>query len=590
MRGLGDLVTPEALRLHAGDRTYRRGRDYASEGRVSEIAEDGLVLTGTVEGTLDYEVILKVEVGEILASCDCPMGETGTFCKHGVALGLAWLEQAPEPAGPEPSASVLRKSRPRRITTEGIRDHLAAMDHGALVDLVLAQAERDDLLHERLLLLVATAEANGAGADMVRRAIDQAVRVPDFVRYADVYGYVSGIHGAVDLLEDILRTGQAEVVIELAEHALRRVERAMDHVDDSDGEMGGVLGRLQGVHLAACEVARPDPVVLAGRLFAWEVDGEWDVFAGAVLTHAEVLGEAGLAEYRRRAEVEWATVPPLGPGSGIGRSFEGRRFRIASIMESLARAAGDVDELVTVKARDLSSPYAFLEIAQVCLDAGRADEALDWAEQGVRAFPDTSDGRLRAFLAESYHQQSRHDEALALVWAPFEARPTVEGFAVLKAHASRVDAWPAWRDRALQAARAAVVEARGKKRPAPNRWDTPSDDSALVRMYLGEDDVEAAWREAVELGCSEAVWRELARRRETDHPVDAIPIYQREVEALLRTARSDGYAAAVELLRHIRGLMIRIGAEAEFTGYLATVRAGHARKRNLTKMLDATGW
>ena len=146
------------------------------------------------------------------------------------------------------------------------------MDHGALVDLVLAQAERDALLHDRLLLLVATAEANGAGADMVRRAIDQAVRVPDFVRYADVYGYVSGIHGAVDLLEDILRTGQAEVVIELAEHALRRVERAMDHVDDSDGEMGGVLGRLQGVHLAACEVARPDPVVLAGRLFAWEVD------------------------------------------------------------------------------------------------------------------------------------------------------------------------------------------------------------------------------------------------------------------------------------------------------------------------------
>jgi len=501
MRGLGDLVTPEALRLRAGDRTYRRGRDYASEGRVSEIAEDGLVLTGTVEGTLDYEVILKVEVGEILASCDCPMGETGTFCKHGVALGLAWLEQAPEPAGPEPSASVLRKSRPRRITTEGIRDHLAAMDHGALVDLVLAQAERDDLLHERLLLLVATAEANGAGADMVRRAIDQAVRVPDFVRYADVYGYVSGIHGAVDLLEDILRTGQAEVVIELAEHALRRVERAMDHVDDSDGEMGGVLGRLQGVHLAACEVARPDPVLLAGRLFAWELGGQWDVFTGAVLTYADVLGETGLTEYRRRAEVEWAKVPPLGSGSGIGRSFEGRRFRIASIMESLARAAGDVDELVTVKARDLSSPYAFLEIAQVCLDAGRADEALDWAEQGVRAFPDTSDGRLRAFLAESYHQQSRHDEALALVWAPFEARPTVEGFAVLKAHASRVDAWPAWRDRALQAARAAVVEARGKKRPAPNRWDTPSDGSALVRMYLGEDDVEAAWREAVELGC-----------------------------------------------------------------------------------------
>ncbi len=38
----------------------------------------------------------------------------------------------------------------------------------------------------------------------------------------------------------------------------------MDRVDDSDGEMGGVLGRLQEVHLAACEAARPDPVVPCG--------------------------------------------------------------------------------------------------------------------------------------------------------------------------------------------------------------------------------------------------------------------------------------------------------------------------------------
>ena len=96
----------------------------------------------------------------------------------------------------------------------------------------------------------------------------------------------------------------------------------MDHVDDSDGEMGGILGRLGDLHLAACEVARPDPVLLAGRLFAWELGGQWDVFTGAVLTYADVLGETGLAEYRRRAEVEWATVPPLGSGSAAARPRE----------------------------------------------------------------------------------------------------------------------------------------------------------------------------------------------------------------------------------------------------------------------------
>jgi hypothetical protein len=33
-----------------------------------------------------------------------------------------------------------------------------------------------------------------------------------------------------------------------------------------------------------------------------------------------------------------------------------------------------------------------------------------------------------------------------------------------------------------------------------------------------------------------------------------------------------------------------VGSGQEFPGYLAAVRAAHARKRNVTKLLDATRW
>ncbi len=554
------------------------------------MVEEGDDLSGTVAGTDAYGVRLWLDGDELAASCDCPVGEDGVFCKHMVALALAWLDEEAVPSEPDQRLKRPRPARQRRVTLDDIRTHIESLDRLALVELVLAQADRDDSLRERLTLRVAMADATGAGADLVRRTIDQAARSPDFVRYADAYAYARGIDAAIDLVEEILQDGSATVAIELCEHALGRIERAMEYVDDSDGEMGGLLERVQELHLAACEVARPDPVSLAARLFAWELGDGWDVFSGAALTYADVLGEAGLAEYRRRAEVEWAKVPPLTPGADVGRSFGDRRFRITSIMESLARASGDVDELVAIMSRDLSSPYAFLEIARVCLDAGRADEALEWAERGVRAFPRTLDGRLRAFLAELYHQRSRHDEAIALIWAAFEDGPTLEGFLLLKSHAQRIDAWPLWRSRALDAAREAVVRAQGTARPPRFRWDLPVDGSALARMYLSEGDLDAAWREATALGCSEQVWRELARRRETEHPADAIPIYQREVEALLGTKRNDGYAAAVELLGHIRGLMVTLGAEAEFAAYLATVRAAHGRKRNLTSMLAAMDW
>jgi uncharacterized Zn finger protein len=582
-----DLLGREALRGRAGDRTFQRGQRYAAEGRVSGIVEEGGNLSGTVAGTDDYEVRLWLDGDELAASCDCPVGEDGVFCKHMVALALAWLDGEAEASEPDPRVPRPRPARPRRVTIDDIRTHLESLDRAALVELVVSQVDRDDGLRERLALRVAMADATGAGANLVRRAIDQAVRAPDVVRYADAYAYARGIDAAIDLVEDILHDGSAAVAIELCEHALGRIELAMEHVDDSDGEMGGLLERLQELHHAACEAARPDPVDLAARLFAWELGGEWDVFSGAALTYADVLGGVGLAEYRRRAELEWAKVPSLTPGADVGRSFADRRFRITSIMESLAWAAGDVDELISIKSRDLASPYTFLEIARVCLDVARADDALEWAERGMRAFPRTPDGRLRAFLAELYHQRSRHGEAIALMWAAFEDGPTLDGFLLLKSHAGRVDAWPDWRARALDTAREAVVRAQATARPARFRWDLPVNGSALARMYLSEGDLDAAWQEAVALGCSEQVWRELARRREADHPADAIPIYQREVEALLGTKRNDGYAAAVELLGHIRGLMVTLGDGAEFANYLAAVRADHGRKRNFTSKLAA---
>ncbi len=587
---LRDLLEREALVRRAGDRTFRRGQRYAAEGRVSGLVEEGDDLSGTVAGTDDYEVRLWLHGDELAFSCDCPVAEDGVFCKHMVALALAWLDEEAVP--PEPDLQLKRPglTRQRRVTLDDIRAHLEGMDHAALVELVLAQASLDDGLREHLALRVAMADATGAGADLVRRAIDQAVRTPDFVRYADAYGYARGIDAAIDLVESILRDGSADAAIELCEHALGRIERAMEHVDDSDGEIGGLLERVQELHLAACEVARPDPVSLAARLFAWELGDDWDVFSGAALTYADVFGEVGLAEYRRRAEAAWAKVPPLTPGVDVGSSFGDRRFRITSIMASLARGSGSVDELVAIMSRDLSSPYAFLEIARVCVEAGRADDALEWAECGMSAFPGTLDGRLREFLAALYHQHSRHDEAIALIWAAFEHGPTLEGFLLLKSHAGRIDAWPVWRARAFGTAREAVVLAQATAWPARSRWDTPVDGSALARMYLGEGDLDAAWREATALGCSEGVWRELAKRRETTHPADAIPVYQREVEALLGTKRNDGYASAVELLGHIRGLMVTLVAEAEFVTYLATVRATHGRKRNFTRMLAAMDW
>ena len=211
-----------------------------------------------------------------------------------------------------------------------------------------------------------------------------------------------GIEDAVDGVDHLLKSGQPAAAVELAEYALKAVEGQMESVDDSDGSMRPILDRLQEIHHSACVKARPDRKDLARRLFAWELNSEWEVFWGAASTYKDVLGSEGLSVYHALAETEWSKVKQLAPGQHDDTKFV-TRFRITHIMEKLARQTGDVEQLVAVKSRDLSIAYHFLEIAEEYKKGGKADLAIQWAERGIRAFPERTDSRLREFLAKEYH-------------------------------------------------------------------------------------------------------------------------------------------------------------------------------------------
>jgi uncharacterized Zn finger protein len=82
----------------------------------------------------------------------------------------------------------------------------------------------------------------------------------------------------------------------------------------------------------------------------------------------------------------------------------------------------------------------------------------------------------------------------------------------------------------------------------------------------------------------------LAGRREKNHPQDALPIYQREVESTLRRASNHSYVEAIQLLKKIGQVMRRIGRDEDFKRYLDSVRATHARKRNFVRLLSHARW
>jgi uncharacterized Zn finger protein len=122
------------------------------------------------------------------------------------------------------------------------------------------------------------------------------------------------------------------------------------------------------------------------------------------------------------------------------------------------------------------------------------------------------------------------------------------------------------------------------------RWGLAADASDIVQVFLFDGDVDQAWTEAKAGGCSRRLWLELARRREAAHPLDAIPIFEDEVERLIAAKNNDAYRRAVETMAHVQKLMRAAAQPDAFGPYAAGVRARHKPKRNLMKLLDARRW
>ncbi len=543
---LHKLITPDHLKEYAGEPSYWRGVQYVEEDRVIDLRLGDDRIRAAVRGTRRYRVELwEEEKSELGYSCTCPFcQDEGAFCKHCVAVGLAMLAQAGGVLQSSERGNVGSQGKnlpEQELTVKQIREFLGRQERSTLVSLLVKQAERDDRFKAQLAMRAGN-EDRHVHIPTFRKAIDRAVNWGGYVDYHSMYDYVQGIEDVMNSLRDLLAGDHSAEVLELSEHFLRSVEVHMDSVDDSDGYMRDIISDLEDMHHGACLKLRPDPEQLARKLFTWGLQSDWEVFYNASESYADVLGDRGLSAFRALAEDRWGRMRTLKPGEE-DLEYKKERFRITNIMEKLAEQSGDVEKLVAVKSKNLATAYAYLEIAELYRKSRKDSKALKWAEEGIRAFPEETDSRLREFLAEEYHRRGRHEDAMRLIWAEFLDHSGFEEYRGLKSHAVKAGgskSWKVWREKALEflrrGDRAKEQEAKRKR----IRWFAP-DRSTLVEIFLWENDTDQAWLEAQEGGCHESLWLKLAAAREDSHPEDAISVYKTFVDPAVRRMNNPSY-------------------------------------------------
>jgi hypothetical protein len=382
-------IDVEALRAMAGEKAFARGQAYFSGGHVEILAIERSRIRARVVGTEVYRAELKGSGRRFSGDCTCPVSsDRADFCKHLVAVALCVNAMKPGEAAAVPNRF------------EKIRDHLRRQKPAALVEMIMDLSERDpNLLGDLELAAAMDGEDEDRMLAAFRQAITDATRIPDYGEYGEMRDWAANVKGVLKRVDELTERGHPLAVLRLLDHFFGRMERALQGADDSDGHAGSLAALAGEIHLKACRAAKPEPLGLARELFRRETEWDWsDCFRGASEMYRALLGTAGLAEYRRLAEAAWAGIKPLHGGARRMQDDQfALRYRLQSILESLAARDGDVDAMIAIRARDLSSAHRYLQVAKLCADHGRAAEALKWADEGLWQFEDEPDERLAAF-------------------------------------------------------------------------------------------------------------------------------------------------------------------------------------------------
>jgi uncharacterized Zn finger protein len=245
-------------------------------------------------------------------------------------------------------------------------------------------------------------------------------------------------------------------------------------------------------------------------------------------------------------------------------------------------AAGDVDAVIAVHAADLARDGStHLIIARELDAADRPGDALRWAERGIGEVSDTTTPAIGLvdYLCDRYTRSDRLPDAVALRRAHFATHRTLAAYRQLRAAAQAADCWQAERGEALEVLRADTAQSERGRYGGP----------VLIDALLDDKDIDAAWQAAIATGANDRQWLTLADQAGAIRPADALRVYQRLAGPLEKQTGNAVYERLTNLLLSMRDCHRRLGTPDDLTAYLATLRAGQKRKRNLMRLLDQHG-
>jgi uncharacterized Zn finger protein len=595
-------IAESMIRAEATPESFQRGEEYYREGAISNTAIQGSLLSGECAGTYapDYQVQVELdEAGIANASCTC-LYEYGGYCKHIVALLLAYLHH--------PKSFTARKA-PAEL--------LADLDHNDLIAILTKLIQEQPDLYDRIEAMTSVPSKSKkkrrkkVDIEVYRRHILGIVHSLDGMRMSEAYWHVGGLANQLREVQEsalkFLDAGDAEAALEILLVLLEESSRGIEYVDDSDGELGGFVGEL-GTPLAeailSMELSQVERDRLVRRLeklieYAGDYGMEGNLY-NAVQAARFGWEDApkGMDSVRRKSHKydedeepddwdedeeddyelhEWSflavsgfddlTEAKLNVLERQGRTEEylalckkeERHLRYALKLCDLKQ----VTEAVKYAKKHLTTAEEALQVARRLRESRLVVEAIEIGEHGLKLKGPKAG--LGEWLGPVEEAQERTKEALVAWMAAFPEHPSLESYKTIKRLAGTD-----W----------------GRLRPGVMATLRRSyDKQVLAEVYLLEEE----WDDAIKVAEGRDVWypvvEMVADGVVQHHPEWVVKISLKHAERLMSEAKSKNYPIAAAWLKRAKQAYKLLGKADEWKRYLGETKEKYKRRPALQSQL-----
>lgn len=468
-------LSESTFKTLSGDCAYKRGLAYYNQGRVSSLTIKNNRITAEVEGTHCYKVELQHTAKLFEGSCNCPASDNFDFCKHCVAVSLAYYYQTQ-------TNQELAESE----SGDRLRNYMDTLTKPQLIDELhkLIQQDSDAVDHWHLKVEIAS---GGLGGPEIRKRITKAIpyKPSGIWRYRDVEQYFRQCEQALSVLEEPLLILEPSASIKQIAYALQRLEKTLESIDDSGGYRDGVEARIMTWFDA----------VLSSDQWNYQQKGEWitklisdDTFSYDLLNlpngAAQYLDKNSLNEIYQKIEKQWNQLSP--ENEPYSEAFYHYQYLEGLLLEH-ARQQENLQHEFKILERGAVNVDRCLTLVELCIANNLLKDADKWLSYATQITqPNTRElYEIESAQINIFKAQKKYQLALDIQWARFEEQESNEQFNQALKTAEKIKQKDQWLAKGIE-----IIN--GKLVPRDSSQKNRQRAELLTNIYLANDLIKEA--------------------------------------------------------------------------------------------------